>query len=124
MTHFVLHIGPHKTGSTYLQNHLTHNRAVLAGRGIYYPREWTTSEIAWCHAELVRLLKERSYDRVTKTFAELKSAGWPVVVLSIEDFVSLGEDRLRFLRECTGDDVQVVFFARRWSELLRSHGQE
>jgi hypothetical protein len=124
MTRFVLHIGPHKTGSTYLQNHLTHNRAALIGRGIYYPREWTTPEIAWCHAELASLLQHDEFESVARGFADLKAAGWPTVILSSEDFSSLGDDRLRFLRECTGDEVEIVFFARRWSELLRSHGQE
>src|SRR4029077_4101692 len=56
--------------------------------------------------------------------ADLKAAGWPAIVLSSEDFSSLSEDRLGFLRECTGADTQIVFFARRWSELLQSHGHE
>jgi hypothetical protein len=124
MTRFIIHIGPHKTGSTYLQNHLTHNRAALIGRGIYYPSEWTTPEIAWCHAELANLLQRDEFDAVARGFAELKAVGWPAIVLSSEDFSSLGEDQLRFLKECTGDEVEIVFFARRWSELLRSHGQE
>jgi hypothetical protein len=124
MTRFIIHIGPHKTGSTYLQNHLTHNRAALSGRGIYYPREWTTPEIGWCHAELAKLLHQGKFDQIARTFADLKAAGWPAIVLSSEDFSSLSEDRLRFLRECTGADTQIVFFARRWSELLQSHGQE
>ena len=62
MTRFIIHIGPHKTGSTYLQNHLTQNRAALIGRGIYYPREWTTPEIGWCHAELAQLLQQGAFD--------------------------------------------------------------
>lgn len=124
MTSFIIHIGPHKTGSTYLQNHLTGNRAALIGRGILYPREWTTPEIPWCHAELPKLLQRDDYASVERTFAGLKSVGWPTVVLSSEDLSSLGEDRLRFVRECTGTDVEIVFFARRWSELLQSHSQE
>jgi hypothetical protein len=35
---------------------MTHNRAALIGRGICYPREWTTPEIGWCHAELINLM--------------------------------------------------------------------
>jgi hypothetical protein len=124
MTRFIIHIGPHKTGSTYLQNHLTQNRAALIGRGIYYPREWTTPEIGWCHAELATLLQQGAFDAIRRMFADLTAAGWPVIVLSSEDFSSLGEDRLHFLRECTGADAQIVFFARRWSELLQSRGQE
>jgi hypothetical protein len=124
MSHFILHVGPHKTGSTYLQNHLTHNRAALVGYGIYYPSEWTTPEIDWCHAELAKLLQQDDFDSIERIFADLKCAGWPVVVLSSEDFSSLSEARLHFLRECTGGDAEIIFFARRWSELLRSHGQE
>ena len=77
MTRFIIHIGPHKTGSTYLQNHLRDNRAALVGRGIYYPREWATPEIDWCHAELPRLLQQGSFGPVERTFADLKAAGWP-----------------------------------------------
>src|SRR5712671_6991563 len=109
MTRFILRIGPHKTGSTYRQDHLTDNRAALAGRGIYYPREWTTPEIAWCHAELAALLQQGEFDAVARNFAALKAAGWPTILLSSEDISSLGEDRLRFLRECTGDEVEIVF---------------
>jgi hypothetical protein len=124
MTRFVIHIGPHKTGSTYLQNHLTHNRAALADRGVYYPGAWTTPGIGWCHAQLAALLQQGSFDSVAQKFAELKSAGWPRIVLSSEDLSSLGEDRLRFLAECTGADTEIVFFARRWGELLGSCNQE
>src|SRR4029077_472340 len=96
----------------------------LIGRGIYYPREWTTPEIAWCHAELASLLQHDEFESIARRFSDLKAAGWATIVLSSEDFSSLGDDRLRFLKECTGDEVEIIFFARRWSELLRSHGQE
>lgn len=36
-TRTVLHIGPPKTGSTYLQGILWNNRAALAGQGLLYP---------------------------------------------------------------------------------------
>jgi hypothetical protein len=124
MTRFILHIGPHKTGSTYLQNHLTHNRAALADQGVYYPGAWTTPEIGWCHAELPRLLQRGQFELVGQTFAELITAGWPTILLSSEDFSSLSEDRLRYLGECTGPDTEIIFFARRWGELLPSCNQE
>lgn len=33
----ILHIGPHKTGTTYIQQNLLNNRAALAGAGVAYP---------------------------------------------------------------------------------------
>lgn len=38
MARVVLHIGPHKTGTTALQNLFWQNRAALAKRGLVYPR--------------------------------------------------------------------------------------
>lgn len=37
MAHLVLHVGSHKTGTTYLQNLFHRNRATLEAAGIYYP---------------------------------------------------------------------------------------
>ena len=37
MAQLVLHVGAHKTGTTYLQNLFHQNRAALADAGIYYP---------------------------------------------------------------------------------------
>jgi hypothetical protein len=37
MARVVLHIGGHKTGTTYLQNLFHHNRHTLAAAGLYYP---------------------------------------------------------------------------------------
>ena len=37
---FILHIGPHKTGTTYLQLSFKAQRSGMEARGILYPAKW------------------------------------------------------------------------------------
>ena len=40
MPRYILHVGPQKTGTTYLQSAFAEFRSQLKARGIEYPRLW------------------------------------------------------------------------------------
>lgn len=121
MAEFVFHIGPHKTGSTYLQNCLCSARAELAAKGVIYPTTW---QIETNHQGLPAKLKTaKDLESLCADFRLLASED--VVVLSSEDLSSLEYDSLLLLKELIGDQkARFVFYCRRWSELLYSCWQE
>ncbi len=122
---FVIHIGPHKTGSTYLQRCLRENADALQAAGIVLPRPWEDSPLKPSHTGLVhRLVTERRAE-LEPVFAAWRPA--KTVVISCEDLsaMSLEPIKVLMLREVIGDaPVRIVFYARRWSELLSSEWKE
>lgn len=124
MTRFVIHVGPHKTGTTYLQQSFARNREALLREGIYYPTDWTGSEITWCHVGLVEALKRNDDEAIIEPLSRIKAAGYDVVMLSCEDLAGLGERSLQALCDALDARAEIVFYTRRWSEVLRSSVQE
>jgi hypothetical protein len=120
----VLHVGPHKTGSTYLQNRLLKTRETLLSHGWTYPeyglRQFAQHRIYnWLQGNAAA-----AGDVTDATFGEMVSNA-PRLILSSEDFVYLTADRLRRLKSLLPDwDVQVVFFIRTPVDLWPSHWQE
>ncbi len=120
----VFHIGPHKTGSTYLQNRLLKNRDQLLSHGWDYP-EFGLRQFA--HHRLYHWLagNEQAAGDVTEAgIADLLTRS-EHMILSSEDFVYLRPDRLRRLKALLPDtDVQIVYFIRSPVDLWPSHWQE
>lgn len=121
---FTIHVGPHKTGSTYIQNHLLAYRGALLGHGIYYPTEWTNADIPWCHVELVHQLERDDFDAIGATLQSIRARNCPQVILSCEGLSGISEARLRRLGELIDAPVEIVSFLRSWTELLASHMSE
>ena len=82
MTRTVLHVGPHKTGTTYLQQSLALNREKLLAAGIYYPSELVGQDITWCHVGLVEALKKNDRDSLIEAIERFQAPDHDVVVLS------------------------------------------
>jgi hypothetical protein len=121
MAAYILHIGPHKTGSTYLQATFGILRAYLNDRGIVYPSQWQDGP---GHADLVRRLKVLDQSLVAE-FADLNKIPDRTVLLSAEDLSDLRSTSIQYLSECIdGRDTIVIYYCRRWSELLASGWQE
>lgn len=120
----VLHVGPHKTGSTYLQNRLLKNRETLLSHGWTYPdlglRQFAQHRIYhWLQGH-----QAAAGDVTESAFVEMLCAA-PELILSSEDFVYLPAERLRRLKSLLPDrDVHVVFFIRTPVDLWPSHWQE
>jgi len=124
MPRYVLHIGPHKTGTSYLQVLFRDLTSQLQSRGILYPQQWTT-EFVLGHAALARRLQEGPDERLRSEFQEVNASGSDIVLISAEDLSNLSTEQIATLRDCIGGyPVSVVFYCRRWLELLPSVWQE
>ncbi len=122
---FVIHIGPHKTGTTYLQLSFRALRAELAARSTIFPEFWELASGNPSQLPLTLALRDGQMDALAPRFAELANSGATRILISSED-ISTQEtpaiERLRLLTE--GHEVQFVFYLRRWSELVPSSWQE
>ncbi len=118
MTHFVIHTGPHKTGTSYLQEGLTKLRPDLTKRGIHYPTIW--GPIA--HHKLLERLKSIPDPVLEAEFEALRAAQHPVVVISVEGLWGLQEPNVAYFKKLLGDaTATVVYYVRSWADLLPSH---
>ena len=125
MPRFIIHIGPHKTGSTYLQLSFRGLRQKLAARGVLFPDFWELAPGNPSQLPLTQQLRAGDMDKLAPRFAELRASGAQQILLSSEDLSNAEAPMLERLRELLqGDPVQFVFYARRWSELLPSSWQE
>lgn len=119
----ILHVGPHKTGSTYLQKRLALHARDLARRGVTYPVQARNN---LGHGAIVNYLRgwQRHTEGMTEaTFAEI--AEYETVVLSSENFVLLETEALQSLRRRFPDhEISVVFVLRSLTSVLPSHWQE
>jgi hypothetical protein len=122
MMKFVFHVGPHKTGSTYLQAAFASLRPQLAERGVLYPTIWGGRS----HAILYDLLRSIPNPLLEKQFAELRASGQPVVLISEEGLTTLSDASVAYLRTLVGNDseVEVVFYARSWADILPAHWKQ
>ena len=99
LMHIVVHIGPHRTGTTTLQELLDENRTNLAEFGIYYPEDATGSKahhvLAWsCQHRDLSLIghfnETRSCEQILKDWlskAQDKNCG--TLLMSSEEFAKL-----------------------------------
>ena len=122
MPRYVLHVGPQKTGTTYLQTAFTEFRPDLKRRGIEYPVTWGG---AGGQYPLVERIRAGIDDTLRSEFAALNRSDADIVLLSSEIFVTLDDESLHRLRELMGGaPVVVAFYCRRWSEVVSSAWRE
>lgn len=120
---FLVHIGPHKTGTTYLQASFRRLSAELRARGVHYSANWSDDDSPSQHRLPARLRYRDSSLR--QEFAELRSTAASVILLSAEDLSDLPQESIYFLRDLIGEaTVEVIFYCRQWAELLFSGWQE
>lgn len=116
----ILHVGPHKTGSTALQNMFARNTGVLADFGIHYPAAGrdgaAQQDIARaCWVEDSQILQDLTKEIETKR----------VVFISSELISGLEKTSLARLQAALPTSrVEIVYFLRRLPDLLASHWQE
>ena len=120
MPKYIVHIGPPKTGSKYIQSQLYHSRLTLAKYGICYPDIWWTRPDQVLHDVLLELLEGNAAD-LRSDFAQLNAAGHRTVVLSCEGFDNLSREKIELLRDLIGDNpVEIIYYVRRWTERIPS----
>lgn len=122
----VLHIGPHKTASTYIQHNLDMGRAELAAHGWVYPRAGAPTHRS--HHEIARnraayLTDGPSWDAFRTAFHdEVKGRN---AILSGEGFRAWSAAELAQLAERLGfDHLHVVYAVRDPIDLFYSYWSE
>ena len=122
---FVLHIGPHKTGSSHIQARITANEPVLASHGIALPLEWKRSKYDHNHTRLVDALYAGDSEALNAQVARLISGSQDRVLVSAEDLcllpVSLVEELGQVLFR---HNVTIVYYLRCWATRIYSVWQE
>ena len=120
----VLHIGLHKTGSTYVQHHLKHHRKALRRAGVLVPQTGFDDEVSGRpgalsgHQGLVRALRQNDVRPWNALDAEIEQSPARVVVLSAENMsFPTAPDREEliealFQRLGSFGEIDVVAFAR------------
>lgn len=126
MPRYVIHIGPHKTGSTYLQASFRGAETELLERGILYAPQWRRAGSgAVGHELLYDRLKAMPDDGLAREFDELNRSSHQIILISAEDLSNLTQDQLSYLKTLVaGSPVQIVFYCRRWSEIILSGWKE
>ncbi len=113
-----LHVGTHKTGTTYLQKAFSANRDTLLQNGIFYPNTGLGSH--WGHLGWAAYFSSTlgSPDRLTEE--GLKAAlRYPCILLSSENFLSLDREEFQTLRKVFADYRIVVYISlRNWPDYL------
>lgn len=111
----VLHIGPHKTGTTSIQRFLHANARALKKRGIVYPAAW---DGGYNHHVLAHGLRMPSLyaDTVCRIAKELEAASrnrMATLVLSSEMLVEEGAPIDRLAEVFGGCELHVLAYIRR-----------
>ena len=124
---FIIHIGPAKTGTSSLQEVLFACRDQLLAAGMDYPgfgRHPQMQKIPGHHGIPARL---RGHGEMPEEVLE-HLAALPrdrTFILSSEDFSYVETAGIRVLAEALeGAEIEVVYYARRWDQLLPSIWQE
>lgn len=122
---FVIHIGPHKTGTSYLQLRFAELERDLMQRGIVFPQLWRRSAQVPSHVGLADLLRRGDRTALQEGFGQLAELGGHTVLLSAEDLSTLEPEAIAALKtHLQGCPATIVFYVRRWAEILPSAWQE
>ena len=122
---FVIHIGPHKTGSTFLQLCFRNKHAVLLERGVLFPRLWEHSPASPSHSGFTQRLERGEFGELAAELSSVITPSVNTVLISSENLSILDLPAVQGLRDVVaGSAVEFVFYLRRWSDLLPSSFQE
>ncbi|GAA2156228.1 hypothetical protein [Actinomadura napierensis] len=123
-----LHVGAAKSGTTYLQNVLWHNRDRLRRHGFSYPGEDPAAHVRAAFDLRRTFFRDASDPSTRGAWHELvaEARDWPgTTIISQELFAPA---RVRYVREAMADlafaDVHVVFTVRDLGRQIPAHWQE
>jgi hypothetical protein len=125
VTRVVIHIGSHKTGTTYLQRGFVALRPELRAAGIDYPVQWQDHLDG--HHSLVRLLAadDPQAPGQLAALADEAARDGQALLLSSENFEDIDTAAIdRLASGLRGHAVEIVYFLRRWQGLVPSAWQE
>jgi hypothetical protein len=118
----LLHIGPHKTGTTSIQHALkVESDALLSGTGWTYQ---PLSDVMGGVHNFADMLSTGQFDAAQPFIDALKATPMPCV-MSSENFSRLNEPQVRHLVDALGDiDIRVVYYMRNPGARLLSAWRE
>ena len=119
----LLHIGPHKTGTTAIQRTLAANSQALADHGLVYPEVGLNDD---AHHDLGLMLERGEEARLEEMAALLSEQRGRAIVLSSESFSSLAPPAIQRLQQMLAgfDEVRVVTYLRNFLEMPYAWWQE
>jgi hypothetical protein len=119
---YIVHIGPMKTASTYLQKCIFENLDALAALGIHFPRALGQPGNMHVHHPLKLAMHESAqYDAAKRVLIDARAAGHQTVFLTSEALPLLTKPAIGKLRGLLdSESVTIVYMARRWSDRMRS----
>lgn len=124
----LLHIGPHKTGTTTLQAAFHQSRDALEAQGVHYAGKRAHSMVAAMAAALDHSLptfSTASLDRWEELLAEIHASTANQVVVSSEFYADASPARVRGIVDNIGrDQVHVVVTLRALTRILPSQWQQ
>jgi hypothetical protein len=118
----IIHIGPHKTASSYLQRELYKHKEELDSAGVIYPvNEWIQG--GYGHAGLI---DKSRLNEIGEFLVSLSSShlNTQTVVLSSENFDRLNVEQVQNLSSMIGHEVEIVYYIRRFDKTLYANWQE
>jgi hypothetical protein len=125
VTRFVVHIGPHKTGTTYIQETLAALRGTLEERGISIPSVWDAAPGSPSHMQIACAIRRGDVAAVQAQMRDILAGRPEVVVISCEALSRFDPGQVLELRRLLGAaPAQVVYYVRRPPERLPSLWQE
>jgi hypothetical protein len=124
---FIFHIGPPKTGTSSLQEALFQHRDQLLARGCHYPDFGRHAKMQALpgHHGIPDLLRRKNQlpSEVLKNLQQLPKE--QTVIFSSENFAHLDSPQVATLLEALQPgQIEVIYYARRWDQLLPSAWQE
>jgi len=123
---FIIHIGPRKTGTTYLQSALYQCKEPMAQEGIFYYIDPPVAGRPRVQRSLLgAALEQGRAAALMPDFYAARDQGMHTVVISDERLSQLDASKLAPLQAmvtelAAGDPVTVVTYCRRWSDRLPS----
>lgn len=121
---FILHIGPPKTGTTFIQTHLTRHREELAGYGVSYTRAGTGPQFPYQHHLMMSALRDGQFADASAILDEARQTKADMVIMSAEGLANLPEASVRWLARELGGNAHIVYYHRSWVRALPSNIQE
>jgi hypothetical protein len=118
----ILHIGPHKTGTTAIQSFMHLNAPQLARMGVAYP-EWAPGERnhhGFVHGLRTAGMFDATVSRIREMLEAAASSGCGRFVLSSEMFVEHEVPIWALDEVFAGHEVSVLAYIRRPDDLLAS----
>lgn len=118
---YIIHAGPMKTASTYLQQGFTAVQPYLQAQGVYYPPELIDPGNKHMHMPVYEAIVRRQGERLRPVFRKINEDGHRTVFLSCEHLSFLRPEEWRTLRDVTeANDFTIVHVVRRWSDRIAS----